>query len=423
MAIEHIVTFVVILFALALLTDPLGRLLRLPHTALLVATGAVGAHVLTIGFGLDLGLRAGSFHDLVFYVFLPLLVFDSAYHLPRQALRGNLGMILFLAVAGMLLTALLSAGLIYWGIGHATGFPWLAALVTGALLAATDPVAVTAQLRAARAPERLAVLLEGESLFNDATAIVLFGLFLSLATSPAMEAGAVADAAAANAGAAAAAGQFLQVFLGGLLFGTVTGVFGAITLRLLRAEVSHALLLLTVAYGTYLLAERILHVSGIMAVLAAGLLSARATRNNVAAAAGREIGFTLGTLAYAASGCVFLLAGITVTGAMFTERWLAMLIAIGAVLVARWMVIFGGIGLSNLGAAVPVPLTHQSILAWGGLRGAVTLALALALPTTLDAWWTIQAMAYGVVLFTLFVQAPTMPMLIRASGVGKSAGD
>ena len=411
MAIEHILIFVVTLLALSLITDPLGRALRLPHTVLLVVTGFAGAHLLTLVFGFDLGLRSGSFHDLIFFVFLPVLVFDAAYHIPVRALWKNLGPILALAVFGMLTSALLCAALIYAGIGHASGFPWIAALLAGALLAATDPVATVAELRESQAPGRLAVLLEGESLFNDATAIVLFGTLITLATTPAMEAGLAANVV-----------EFARVFFGGIIVGALLGLVGAVAIRTLPPGVSHALLLLTLAYGSFLCAEAALGVSGVMATLTAGLALAHVVQRVDAKPIGREIGFTLGTLAYAANGSVFLLVGVTVTVAMFTERWLAMLIAVAAVLVTRATVVYGGLGLLNRTLSHPVPVTHQNVMVWGGLRGAVTLALALALPTSVEGWWTIQAMAYGVVLFTLFVQAPTIPLLLRRTGLVAGGG-
>jgi len=409
-SIPSLVSFAVALFALSVLTEPLARWLRLPQTLLLVVFGAVGAFLVTDVMNVDTGLRATSFHDLVFYVFLPVLVFTAAYHLPARQLSANLGFILFFAVGGMLLTAVLCAVLVFWGIGHSSGFPWIAALITGALLAATDPVAVVAQLKELGAPERLATLLEGESLFNDATAVVLFSIFLSMATAGA-ETFAYSEAAL----------HFLMVFLGGAGVGAAGGLLGSAVLPLLRPGVSHALVSLIMAYGTFLLAESLLEVSGIMATLIAGLLLARAVQREDGPQIGAEAGFTFDLLSYAANGSVFLLVGMTITGAMFTERWLAMLIAIAAVLVARLVIVFGATPLLNTAAREPLSIGYQAVMTWGGLRGAVTLALALALPTSLDYWWTIQSMAFGVVLFTLFVQAPTMPWLIRRAGVARTA--
>ncbi len=405
MTIEFVVAFAVLLFLLSVVTDPLGRWLQVPHTVLLVAIGAALSLALPLA-GWDAELRGGNFHDLVFFVFLPVLVFESAYHLSARDLADNLTPILFLAVAGVLVTAFVSAGLISLGFGQVpglgSGFPWIAALLTGAILAATDPVAVVAQLQQLGAPRRLTVVLEGESLFNDATAIVLFGIVVELALAP----GAQADAGAAL-------GNFLLVFFGGIAFGAGVGYAGARTLPVVGDGIPQTMLLLSLAYGTYLVAEAVLGLSGIMATLAAGLVLARAVQHEDSREVGTEISFTLRVLGYAANGSVFLLVGMTLSFAMFRELWLAMLIAVGAVLAARALTVYGGLALLNPLLRRPLQADYGSVMVWGGLRGAVTLALALSLPPSLDYGWTVQAMAYGVVLFTLFVQAPTMPALIR----------
>ena len=119
-------------------------------------------------------------------------------------------------------------------------------------------------------------------------------------------------------------------------------------------------------------------------------------------------------MGYIAESTIFLLAGITITLSMFTEQWLAIVIGIIAVVIARIVMVFGTFPILRIVPGVDaVPLKQQVVLAWGGVRGTVTLALALSLPLTLDYWYTIQSIAYGVVLFTLFVQATTMSPLIR----------
>ena len=118
--------------------------------------------------------------------------------------------------------------------------------------------------------------------------------------------------------------------------------------------------------------------------------------------------------AYVANALVFLLMGVTITLDMFTHRWLAMLIGIAGIIVARAIGIFTFVPLlSRFTPIEAIPRPYQLVMFWGGLRGAVTLALALSLPTSLDYWWTIQSIAFGVVLFTLFVQAPTTAPLLR----------
>lgn len=405
MAVEFVVAFVVVLLALSLIAEPIAARLRLPHSSILVMLGAAAGYLVTLGFGIDTGLRASNFADLIFFVFLPVLIFEAAFKIPLQELKENLGVILFLAIAGMLLTTAISAVLLYLGIGHPTGFPWIAALLAGALLAATDPVAVVAQLKTLGAPERLGVLLEGESLFNDATAIVLFSIFLTLATMP-----------AAEVTFGGAAWNFTVTFLGGILVGAVFGTLCSFAVRRLADGTACAAITVVAAYGSFLIAEGALHVSGVMASLVAGLMLSHAfsTRGD---GERNSVDFFCGTLAYIANGSVFLLMGVTITVSMFSERWLAMLIAIGAVLIARVITTYGGLAAINLLAKERIRGSYQTVIVWGGLRGAVTLALALALPVELDYWFTIQSMAFGVVLFTLMVQAPTMPLLLRRSGL------
>ncbi len=404
MSIEFIVCFIVVLLVLAIVAEPLAAKLRLPHSSLLVLLGAGVAYFVTLVLGVDTRLRASNFHDLIFFVFLPVLIFEAAFEIPQAALGENIGIVLFLAIVGMLLTTLISAAMLYFGIGHPNGFPWIAALLAGALLAATDPVAVVTQLKTLGAPQRLGVVLEGESLFNDATAIVVFSIFLTLAAMPASEITAVA-----------ASLQFLQTFLGGSLVGAAFGLAGAFLIRRTKEGTIAATVTLAAAYGSYLVAESLLHVSGVMGTLAAGLLLARAVQRRAESAETLE--FLWSALAYLANGSVFLLMGATITVAMFQERWLAMLIAIAAVIIARACTTFGCLAAANLLLREPLSGRYQTVIVWGGLRGAVTLGLALSLPTELDYWFTIQSMAFGVVLFTLLVQAPTMPWLVQKMGL------
>lgn len=406
MSVEFIVGFAVLLFVLSLIAEPFSRWLHFPHSAVLVLLGVGVAYFVTLGLGIDTGLRATSFHDLIFFAFLPVLIFDAAFKIPLKLLRADLGVILFLAVIGMLLTTIVSAAMLYWGIGHTAGFPWIAALLAGTLLAATDPVAVVTQLKTLGAPERLGVILEGESLFNDATAIVLFSIFLTLALTPGVEISVLG-----------ASGRFLATFVGGALVGGIIGLLGSRLMHHMDDDIVRATVTLAAAYGSFLMADVVLHVSGVMGSLAAGLVMARAVQRQPHEESESVLDFFWGALAYVANGCVFLLVGVTITVEMFRERWLAMLIAIAAILIARACATYGGIALLNPLLADRVPASYQTTMVWGGLRGAVTLALALSLPVELEYWWTIQSMAFGVVLFTLFVQAPTTPALLRRTGL------
>jgi len=394
---------------LALLLKPLAEKFHIPFAGLLVVTGFIGSEAL-VYFGYDTGIRYDSFHDLILIVFLPLLIFEAAFKINAELLFKHLLVILFFAVPVMLLSTFVAAVMIYYGIGHPEGFPWIAALLAGSLLAATDPVAVIEVMRKLGAPERLCMLLDGEALFNDATAIVTFSIFLYIAQHP-MEDIAVADAAS----------RFGVVFFGGIIIGLVIGLGFLFLSRLLKDYVQQAIVTLIAAYFSYILAEQWLHVSGVMAVLVTGLVLGRVIHHDFQYHEKQSFVDDFWTFnVYVAEALMFLLMGVTITVGMFSDNWLAMLIGIVAVLIARGVGVFGGSRLISLLPSVePISKGYQRIMFVGGLRGAVTLALALSLPLELSYWWTVQSIAFGVVLFTLFIQAPLIAPLINKEGLNK----
>jgi monovalent cation:H+ antiporter, CPA1 family len=404
MSLAHVTAAFVVLLLLALLAEPISRLIRLPYSSVLVLAGYVASELAVLS-GIDTGIRAENFHDLIFYVFIPVLVFESAYTVNKNLLFENIIPVIILAIIGLIVTATLTAVGLYYGIAHPVGFPWIAALLAGSILAATDPAAVVARLREIGVPERLAVLLEGESLFNDATAIVLFGLFLSMALS-------LQNSVTTSVVIA----EFMKIFFGGLATGLVTGLTAGLVNKGINKTLMTGVLTLIVAYGSYLIAEKLFEVSGVMSTLAAAI--------TMSAIPGKESGentlkneYLWDVIGHIASAVVFIIMGVTITIGMFEERWLAMLIAVAAVLIARAVSVYGSLSLLGLFQKKPVDLPCQTVMVWGGLRGAVALALALSIPVTLDYWWTIQSIVFGVVLFTLFIQAPTIRLLVDKLGL------
>jgi CPA1 family monovalent cation:H+ antiporter len=190
--------------------------------------------------------------------------------------------------------------------------------------------------------------------------------------------------------------------------------------RLLRNTVTKSLATIISAYLAFVLAESFLHVSGVMSVLVTGLILGHMIHH---AKPDTTVGFIQElweSNAFIANALVFLLMGVVTTTSMFEERWLAMLIGIAAVLIARAIGIFAFVPLLNRATPIePISRAYQAVMMWGGLRGAVTLALALSLPVTLDYWWTIQSIAFGVVIFTLFTQATSTGRLLRHFGLNK----
>jgi CPA1 family monovalent cation:H+ antiporter len=407
MIIKNFILSLVIMIFVSLLAEPIARWLRLPFVAILILVGFVGSE-LVVSLGYDTGIRASNFPLLVFYVFLPIIIFESAYSIDQKQLKKSLVPILILALPIMVLATLMIAFLIYYFIGHPTGFPIYTALVAASLLAATDPMAVIRHLKALKTPNETIVLLEGESLFNDAIGVVLFTSFVSIAIS--FNGAGFGDFSIDWWQKAA---EFCWQFFGGLLFGILCGLIGTFFSYVIKTRILENILLIAIAYGSFILAEDYVQASGMMAVLSAGLIMNKAHNKYVSAKDKEFIDYWWHVIGYFSNSMLFLLLGVTVTLQMFNERWLAMLLAIGAVLLVRLISIFGLLPLLTRYNRFSLSPKDSLILSWGGARGAVTAALALSLPIEIEGWWTVQSMAFGVILFTLFIQAPTIPWILK----------
>jgi CPA1 family monovalent cation:H+ antiporter len=397
---QTILMFMAMLLA-ALLAEPLAHRLRLPLGATLVAIGFVGSTALTAR-GIDTGLRWDSFEPLITNVFIPVLVFQAAIEIDPRRLWRDVVPILVLAMPVMTVAAALIAVIVYHAIGHPAGFPWIAAWLTGILLASTDPGPAVGLLRAHPAGERVALLLDGESLFNDALAIALYATLLPLALMPSMQ----------GVSWVAVVMQTAMAFFGGLAVGAAVGWCARALLRYFRRSVEQGVITWVAAYTSFVVTDSVLGWSGVMAVLACGLILGEWWRQaETPAAFVQEI---WSFAAYVAGGVLFLLAGVTITATMFREQWLAMLIGIAAVLLSRAVSVPGGLSLLRLWPTLPcISGREQLLVAAGGTRGVVALALALSLPLELDYWLTVQSLVYGVVLFTLTVQVLLMSLLLR----------
>lgn len=408
MAFAAILYFLALLL-LALPLESLARRWRLPSSVLLVLLGFVSSELL-VGLGVDTGVRWQNFNFVILQVFLPLIVFQAALRIDLRMLQANLVSILLLSLPLALVATAIIAALLYYAIGSPAGFPWIAAFIAGALLAATDPAAILSLSGSALSP-KLRSLLEGESLLNDTTAILLFTMLLAVAQ------------AGSEIRFGSLAWRFVTYLCGGLLVGGLLGLAGGQLCRLLREERAFSVVSLATAYAAFVVAEHLSHVSGVMAVLAAGLLFRWRSEDEIDVDALQRGRWLWDFVAHQVETLIFLLAGITITLGMFADRWLAMLIGIGSVLISRFAIVFGMLTpLYGLLRWPWLPGRERWLLHWGGVRGAVTLALALALPIGLDYWYTVQSIAYGVVLFTLFVQATTLSRLVRKESARSTSG-
>ncbi len=394
------------LLAGAVLLGMLARRLRLPLTVVLaVAAFLVG----WIGrpFGLESPLEGETFEQVVVFLFLPVLVFQAALGLSVRAFFRNLGPIMALAIVALLV----SAALVGYAVNLVLGIPLSVALLFGALIAATDPVAVVAVFRELGVPRRLLTLVEGESLLNDGVAIVMANILIAVALGgEASVAGGVVD--------------FIGVFFGGAAIGIVLGLAAAAALPWLE-RLPAAALSLALAYGSFILADEVLGFSGVMATVGAGLVLAGLAPSRASAEVRALWEELWEGLDYIANLLVFLLIGLAVDPELLGDNIGAIALAIVVVIVARAVAVVPLVSLLERFARIPpVGRRNEAVLIWGGLRGGVALALALALPEELPARDTLVAMTGGVVLATLLVNATTISALVHRLGLNRpSRGD
>ena len=364
------------------------RRFRIPYTVALVVAGLVLSFVPR--------LEAEVSPDLILSLLVPPLVFEAALHLNFIELRRNISTLILLAVPGVILNMLMVGAAVALG----AGLSWPMALLFGALIAATDPVAVISIFRKLGAPQRLTVLLEGESLLNDGTAIVLFKLALVAAITGhfSLVEGLI---------------DFVRVGFGGIVVGLILGWLISRLIARIDDHLVETTLTTVLAFGSYLVAEDLFDVSGLLAVVAAGLVAGNLGPREMSPTTHIVLSNFWEYVAFLANSAVFLLIGIQVDFLELLEYWPTILWAIGAVLASRAVVVYL---LSRFGRKLSMQWRH--VLFWGGLRGAIALALALSIPAEAGPErGAITAMAFGVVLFTLLAQGISMDGLLNRLGV------
>jgi CPA1 family monovalent cation:H+ antiporter len=380
-------TLIIELLLIASLVAIAVRRLRIPYTVALVIVGLL----ITLQSPLEFELTP----ELILALFLPPLIFEAAFHLNLRELQRNLPVILVLAVPGVILTTLIVGSIL--AIGTPLSLP--VALVFGSLIAATDPVAVVALFRTLGVPKRLALLIEGESLLNDGTAIVVYNLVLAVALT-------------GHFNLATSVIDFFRVAIGGTVVGLILGWLASLLIARVDDYLIETTFTTVLAFGAYLVAEQ-LHFSGVLAVVAAGLINGNISPQGMSPTT-RIVLFNFWEyVAFLANSLVFLLIGLKVNIPAIIAAWRPVLWAILAVLFARMVVVYG-LSWVIKRIADPIPVRWQHVINWGGLRGAICLALVLSLPTGLDSDRSLlQVMAFGVVLFTLLLQSTTMKSLIH----------
>ncbi len=343
--------------------------------------------------------------ELILLVFLPPLIFEAAFLLDLRLLWSVRAGVLTLALPGVLVAAGVGGALVHWGLG----LPWMVALLFGALVAATDPVSVLATFRDLGVGRRLRVLMEGESLLNDGTALVLLATLTS---------GVLND----HFSPSDATGEFIVSILGGSLIGIAVGWIGHWMVYSVDQHLTEMAVSVAVAYGAFFTAD-LLGLSGVLATIAAAMTLGWFGRRHgwVFTQRSREVLTDLWELlAFTANAGLFLLIGLEVSVAGMREQPTAVIWGVIAALAGRLVVAYaGGALLNRAGFSISYPERH--VLFWGGLRGAVALAGALSLPDGFPYRSELLAMTYGAVLFTLLAQGLTVGPLVRWLGLGGTA--
>ncbi|MEL6780211.1 MAG: sodium:proton antiporter, partial [Cyanobacteria bacterium J06597_16] len=388
------------------------RKLHFPYTIGLVIIG------LALGFGaeaipgLEMLTDLNLSHEAILFLFLPPLIFESALNLNARLLLRNITPVLVLATAGLLMATAVVSALMAW----LTPLSWQESLLFGALISATDPVAVIALFKELGVPNQLVVLVEGESLFNDATAIVTFNLILAAA---AMETENLAVAGLT---------EFFSSFLGGILVGvSLAWLMSYLIVAARRSPFIQGTLTAILAFGTFILADHNLHVSGVIAVVSAGIVTSWIISSQLKPDSREFLNELWEYLSFLTNSLIFLLVGLASAQVLQEVEELRVLllalgVAIAAVLVSRALAIFTLIPLVNrVHTAPPIARGEQTILLWGGLRGAVGLALALSLENEIENGHFVVALTLGVALFTLLIPGTTMGHLINYLGLNKAS--
>ena len=404
-----------------------AKRIGLPHTVLLVLIG--------IGLGLLSYTQTFSFFGeftltpaLLFYLLLPTLIFESAYNINARRMVEDAPIILILSIIGLIVsTVVIASGLYYLLALFGISIPFMIALLFGALISATDPVAVLALFKEYGAPRRLSLIFEGESLFNDATAVALFLILLEVARFGYHGFDTVIEGVA----------TFTSMLVGGVIFGIlVGGIFAKVVGWSRENEIASITLTIVLAHITFIMAELLSHhmviggfhilLSPIIATTVAALLMGNYGRSKIHPRAEEFVEKLWGQLAFWANSLIFILIGVLFVDIPSLSREMigVVLLTIVVVAIARAISIYPVVGVFNLFTKkeTRVPMSWQHLLSWGSLRGALAITMVFLIPDDLTFSGRslvispkefLLALTVGCIAATLFIKAPTIQRMMK----------
>jgi CPA1 family monovalent cation:H+ antiporter len=389
------IEFLVWLLIAAAIIAMLAKRLRIPYTVSLVLGGLLlGVIHIPILSPLQPGNRPDWLTpDVILILFLPALVFEGSVKLDLQELLRNSVPLLLLANLGVLLAALVTGYVVHCLIG----LPVLVALLFGAIISATDPISVLAIFKDLKVDKRLSLIMQGESLLNDGTAVVLFGILLGAVVAEKLS---------------VPNGQYFLAVAGGAFLGAALGYLASRITGTVDDPQIEITLTTILAYGSYLLAYN-LHLSGVIATASAGLMLGNfGAKRGMSARTRTAMQSFWEYISFVMNSLVFLLIGLEIHVRGLLQNWSSVVLAIGAVLLGRVVSVYLLVPLSNR-FVEKIPIRWQHVAVWGGLRGALALALALSLHTTFPYREQILNLTFGVVIFSIVVQGLTIKPLLR----------
>ena len=381
--------------------------IKFPFTILLVVIGLIlgwGSRNVSVLFPLTAFTLSP---EVVLFIFLPVLIFESAFNLNARALLKNLLPIMTLAIPGLLLATAAVGFLMHLFLDLPLGVAFL----FGALISATDPVAVISMFKELGAPKRLTMLVEGESLFNDGTALVLFRVILGVVLLGEFSAETLIHGLV----------EFLWVFIGGVGVGIFLGVLFAKIIQIVENDhLVEITLTVILALSAFTLAEHFMDVSGVMATVAAGLTMGSYGRTTISPPVHRDMESFWEYFAFICNSLIFLLVGLSVDFALFVDNSGAIFFGAFAVVAGRALVVYTLFPLIGRFKTVEkVNRAFQTIIFWGGLRGVLAIVIALSIPAELEQRSFILALTLGVVLLSLFINGLTIRNVIALVGLDK----
>ncbi len=414
-----------VLIALSTVIFFASKRFKLPYTVLLVLVGVllvpiVNLPYLSVVFGFldDLVLTP----ELLFYIFLPVLIFESGFNMNIRKMLDNAWAISLLSVAGLFVSAIVIASLLYFLLPLiGLHIPFIIALLFGAVISPTDPVAVLSLFKEFKVPKRLGMIFEGESLFNDGTAVALFFVLLGVATYGFQGTETVIKGVA----------DFVVMIVSGIVIGLMMAALITRALRFTKSnEFVTVTLLIISAHLVFIITEAInhigyFHVSSIIATSVASLFMGNYSRTILMPKVDEYLGKLIEHMAFIVNSLVFLLAGLLFasSGVDFSELWLPIVITVLVVAFARMISVYSIVIPLNLsGLEEKLPFSWQKLLSWASLRGSLSIIIVLVIPEdfTIDGWTYassprdfLLALTIGCILATLFIKAPLIGPLMR----------